>query len=161
MTIIHEYNDIAATIWPMQPLRQDTTMSTHLKPPISRAGLTQIGRLAKLRNERKSITNLHPDTANDHAHNPVHINIKINQIRNPITSISTAKAHKQCPKAIGKIVKKASEALLDNLRDKKNKDCEESPKHCYNNLKIQAGLLPRARDQPRVLALTNPGKMRS
>jgi hypothetical protein len=62
------------------------------------------------------------DTANDQTHNPTHINIKINQIFNHKTPISTVEAHKQCSKAIGAIVKKASRTLSDKLRDKKTKD---------------------------------------
>ena len=51
MAIIHEYQDIATQIWSMQTQRPDTTTITQLKPQISRAGLRQISRLAKLRNE--------------------------------------------------------------------------------------------------------------
>jgi hypothetical protein len=50
MTIIHEYHDIATQIWPMKTPRSDTTTNTQSKPPIPRAGLRQISRLAKLRN---------------------------------------------------------------------------------------------------------------
>jgi hypothetical protein len=38
MKIIHEYHDIATTIWPMQPARHDTTPPTQLRPPISERG---------------------------------------------------------------------------------------------------------------------------
>ena len=82
--------------------------------------------------------------------------IKKKKNLNPTTSISTSKAHNQCPKFIGKIVKKASNELSDNLRVKENKSYETSPKQCHTNLKISAGLIPRARDQPRAITLTNP-----
>jgi hypothetical protein len=42
MPIIHEYHDTSTNVWPMQPPRQDTSMPTHLKPPISRAGLAKL-----------------------------------------------------------------------------------------------------------------------
>jgi hypothetical protein len=50
MTIFHEYLDIATQIWPTQTQRPEITTTTQPKPPISRAGLRQISRLAKLRN---------------------------------------------------------------------------------------------------------------
>jgi hypothetical protein len=52
--------------------------------------------------------------------------------------------------------KNASITLSDKLKEKENNIYDKSPKHYHNNLKINAGLLPRARDQPRVTSLTNP-----
>jgi hypothetical protein len=49
----------------MQLPRQNTTKNTQLRPTIS--GLGQIGRLARIRNEYKTIPNLNPDIVNDHA----------------------------------------------------------------------------------------------
>jgi hypothetical protein len=80
MTITYEYHDIATAIWAMQPPRHDTSPPTHLKPPISRARLRQIGRLAKLKNECNNTTKHHPEIANNADLNPIHINLKITQI---------------------------------------------------------------------------------
>ena len=77
MTIIYGYHDIATTIWPMQQPRHDTTPPTQPKPPISRAGLRQIGRIAKLRNECNNITKHHPEITNNADLDPIHINLKI------------------------------------------------------------------------------------
>ena len=85
--------------------------------------------------------------------NPVHINEKITTLLNPAKPISTSEAHKQCNKAIGTIVRQASITLSEKLRGKENEGYDKSPKHYQNNLKISAGLLPRARDQPRVTTL--------
>ena len=46
--------------------------------------------------------------------------------------------------------------LSDILRHKENNSYDKSPKHYHNNLKMNAGINPRVRDQPRVTALTNP-----
>jgi hypothetical protein len=95
MKIMHEFHDIATNIWSMQPPRQDIAMPTHLKPPISKAGLRQLGRLARLKNESKTIPSLHPDTADDRTQKLIHINIKtIIKILNPTITISTAESHK-------------------------------------------------------------------
>jgi hypothetical protein len=156
MTIIHEYHDIATKIWPMQTQRPDTTTITQPKPPISRAGLRQISRLAKLRNECNKTAKLNPEASTDHEQNPIYINNKINTILNPVHPISTSEAHKQCNKAIGTIVRHASNTLNEKLRDKENDSYDKSPKQCHNNLTISAGLLPRAKDQPKVTALRHP-----
>jgi hypothetical protein len=121
MTIIHEYHDIAAHIWPIQTPKQDTNTTTQLKPPISKSDLRQIGRLAKLRNKGNKITRLHPDDANNHALNPVHINEKNAKLLNPTTLISASEAHKQCIKAIGTIIRQASNTLNENIWEKENK----------------------------------------
>jgi hypothetical protein len=60
------------------------------------------------------------------------------------------------PIAIGTIVRQASDTLTHKLREKENKSYDKNPKQYHNNLKISAGLLPRARDQPRVATLTHP-----
>ena len=65
-------------------------------------------------------------------------------------------AHQQCSKAIGDRIRKASHTLPDKLRHKENNNYDKSPKHYYNNLKINAGINPRARDPLRVTTLTNP-----
>jgi hypothetical protein len=156
MTLLHNYHDIATKIWPMQETRQEATTPASLKPPISRAGLRQIGRLAKLRNECNTTTKLYPEIVNDPVLNPPHINQKNNQILQPAIPITTKEAHHQCSKAIGNIIRKASQTLTDKLRQKENIRYDKSPKHYHNNLKINAGINPRARDQPRVTALTHP-----
>ena len=141
----------------MQTPRQDTPVTTQLKPLISRAGLKQIGRLAKLRNECNKTTKLYPKASTDHAMTPIHINKKITTLLNPKKPISTSEAHKQCNKVIGTIVRQASNPLTEKLRDKENKIYDKSPKHYHNNRKTSAGLLPRARDQlPTVTTLRHP-----
>jgi hypothetical protein len=64
--------------------------------------------------------------------------------------------HRQYNKTIGTIVRQARNTLNEKLRDKENDSYDKSPKHYHNNLKISAGLLPRARDQPKVTALRHP-----
>jgi len=88
--------------------------------------------------------------------NPIYINEKINTILNPAQPISTSEAPQKCNKAIGTIVRQSSNTLNEKLRDKENASFDKSPKHYHNNLKIIAGLLPRARDQPRVTTLRHP-----
>jgi hypothetical protein len=156
MTLLHTYHDIATKIWPMQETRQESTPNTTLRPPISRAGIRQIGRLAKLRNECNTTIKQHPEITTDPNLNPPHINQKIIQILQPDTPITTKEAQQQCSKAIGTIIRKASQTLTDKLRLKENNRYDKSPKHYHNNLKINAGINPRARDQPRVTALTHP-----
>jgi hypothetical protein len=99
ITIIHEYHDIATHIWPMQTQKPDTPTITHPKPPISRAGLRQISRLAKLRNECNKTSKLNPEASTDHKINPIHINEFFSTLLNPAKPISTFEAHKQCNKA--------------------------------------------------------------
>jgi len=118
MTLIHTYHDIATKIWPMQASRQDTPTSIQLKSPISRAGLTQIGRLAKLRNECNTTTKIHPEIPDDSDLNPLHINLKINRILQPNTHLTAKEAHQQWSKAIGDIIRKSSHTLSDKVRDK-------------------------------------------
>ena len=77
----------------MHPTRQETPTLAPLKPPISRAELRQIERLAKLRNECNTITKLHTEKAKDPDLNPLHINLKIYQILQPIVPITTKEAH--------------------------------------------------------------------
>ncbi len=89
MTIIHEYHDIATQIWPMQTQRQDTTTTTQPIPPISRVGLRQISRLAKLRNECNKTAKLNLAASTYPEQNSIHINNKINTILNPAQPIST------------------------------------------------------------------------
>ena len=60
---------------------------------------------------------------------PIHINEKITTLLSPAIPISTAEAHKQCNKAIGTIVRQASNTLTDKLREKVNKSYYKSPKH--------------------------------
>ncbi len=50
----------------------------------------------------------------------------------------------------------ASNTLKEKLRDKENESYDKSPKLYQNNLKISAGLLPLARDQPKVTTLRHP-----
>jgi hypothetical protein len=88
--------------------------------------------------------------------NPIHINEKITTLLNPAKLISTSGAHRQCNKAIGTIVRQASNMLNEKLRDKENESYDKSPKCYHNNPKISPGLLPRARDQPRVTTLRHP-----
>jgi hypothetical protein len=111
----------------------------------------QIVRLTELRNECNTRTKLHPEIAINHALNTLHT--KIAQTLKPSTPLLTSEAHQQCSKAVGTIV---SNTLSDKLRDKENKSYDKSPKHYHIYLKISTGLLPRARDQPRVTPLTNP-----
>jgi hypothetical protein len=68
----------------------------------------------------------------------------------------TKAAHQQCSKAIVDIIRKSSHPLSDKLWHKENNSYDKCPKQYHNNLKINAGINPRARDQPRVTALTNP-----
>jgi hypothetical protein len=138
MTIIHEYRDIATHIWPMQTQRPETPTITQPRPPISRAGLRQISRLAKLQNECNKNTKHYPEASIDHEMNPIHISENITMIRNPAKPTSTSEAHKQCNKAIGTIVRQASNTLNEKLRDKENESYDKSPKHHPNNLKISA-----------------------
>jgi hypothetical protein len=77
-------------------------------------------------------------------------------ILNPTQPISASEAHKQCNKAIGTTGRQASNTLNEKLGDKENESCDKSPKYYPNNLKISAGLLPRARDQPEVTTLRHP-----
>jgi hypothetical protein len=156
MTIIHEYYDIATQIWPMQTQRPDTTTVTQPKPSKSIAGLRQISRLAKLRNECNKNAKLNPEASTDHEQNPIHINDKIDTILNPTQPISTSEAQKQCNKALGTIVREASNTLNEKLRDKETESYDKRPKHYHNSLKISAGLLPRASDQPKVTTLRHP-----
>jgi hypothetical protein len=128
MTIIHEYHNIATHIWPMQTPRPDTTTITQPKPPISRAGMRQISRLARLRNECNKNAKLNTEASTDHEQNPIHINDKINSILNLAQPISTSEAHKQCNKAIGTIVRQASNTRNEKLRDKENDSYDKSPK---------------------------------
>jgi hypothetical protein len=155
-TIIHEYHDMVTHIWPMQDSRQDTATITQLKSPISRAGLRQIVRLAKLINECNKTINLYPDAANDHAMTPIHINKKITILLSPAIPISTSEAHKQCLKVICMIGRQASNTLTEKLRDKENESYGKPPKHYHNNLKLSTRLLPRARYQSRVTTLKHP-----
>jgi hypothetical protein len=111
MTILHEYHDITTTIWPMQSPRHDTTPPTQLKPPISRAGQRQIGRLAKLRNECNHTTKHHPETPNNADLNPIHINLKITQILKPTTPLITIETQHQCSRNIGTIKKTAKSEI--------------------------------------------------
>ena len=141
----------------MQTQRPNTPTITQPKPPISRAGLRQISRLAKLRNKCNKSTKLYPEASTDHERNPIDINEKITTILNPAKLISTSEAHKQCNKAIRTIVRQASNTLNENLSDKENESHDKSSKYYHNNLKISAGLLPRARDQFRV---TTPARLR-
>ena len=129
-------------------------MPTQLKPPIFQAGLRQIGILAKLRNECNTTTKLYPEIANDSDINPLHINLKINQIFQTTTPLKTRESHHQCSKAIGNIIRKASHALSTRFRDKEHYSYDQSPEHYHNNLKINSGIIPGARDQPKVTALT-------
>jgi len=140
----------------MQTPKQDTQTITQPKPPISRASLKQISRLAKLKNECNKTTKLYPEASTDHAMTPIRINEKITTLLKPAKPISTSKAHKQCNKALGVIVRQANSTLTDKLRDKENEGYDKSPKHYHNNLKISAGLLPRARHQPRGTTLGHP-----
>ncbi len=61
--------------------------------------------------------------------NPTHANEKITTILNPAKLISTSKAHKQCNKAIGTILRQASNTLNEKLRDKENESYDKSPKY--------------------------------
>ncbi len=140
-------------MWPIQTQKIDTPTITQPKPLISRANLRQISILAKLRNECNKNTKLKPKASTYHEQNPIYINEKINTILNPAQLISTSEAHKQCNKAIGTIVRQASNTLNEKLRDKENESYDKSPKHYHTNLKISAELLPRAREQPRVTTL--------
>jgi len=140
----------------MQPPNHDTTPPTQLKPPISRAGLRQIGRLSKLKNECNNTTKHHPEISNNADLNPIHRTIKITQILQPTTPLTTIEAQRQCSRNIGTIINKAGNTLSDKIRDKENKRYDKSPKHYHNNLKIHAVLIPRARDQPWVTSLTKP-----
>ena len=140
MTLIHNYHDIATKIWPMQATRQDTPSPVNLKPPIPRAGLGQIGRLAKLRNACNSTTKQHPEIGNDSDLNPLYINLNINQVLHPNTSLTTKEANQQCSKAIGDIIRKASHTLSDKIRDEENNSYDKSPKHYHDNLKVNAGI---------------------
>ena len=140
----------------MQTQRPDTSNITQPKPPISRAGLRQISRLAKIRNECNKTTKLHPEAFTDHEMNPIHINEKITTLLSPSKPISTLEAHKQCNKAICTIVRQASNTLDEKLGDKENESYDKSPRHYHNNLKISVGLLPRARDKPKVTTLRHP-----
>ncbi len=99
-------------------------------------------------------TQMPPKTTNKTQYTSIHI--KINTILNPTLPISTSETHKQCNKAIGTIVRHASNTLNEKLRDKENDSYDKSPKHYHNNLKISAGLLPRAKDQPKATALRHP-----
>ena len=117
-----------------------------IKPSISRAGLRQKGRLAKLRNECNATTKQHPEIADDSDLNPLHMTLKINQILQPSTPLTTKESHQQCSKAISEIIGKASHTLSDKVRDKENNSYDKIPKHYHNNLKIHAGINPRARD---------------
>jgi hypothetical protein len=76
----------------LQPLRNYVTTPTQLRPPIFRAGLRQIGRLVKLRNECDTTTNLHPKIANNPVFNPIHINIKKGNNLKPTRPLSTKEA---------------------------------------------------------------------
>jgi len=105
----------------MQTQRHDTPTIAQPKPPIPRAGLRQINRLAKLRNECNKNTKLYPEASTDHEMNPIHTNEKITTILNPGKPITTLQAHKQFSKAIGTIVRQASNTPNENLRDKKTK----------------------------------------
>ena len=138
------------------PTRQDTPMPVQIKPHISRAGLRQVGRLAKLRNECNTTAKLHPEIANDSDLKPLHVSLKIYQILQPITPLTTKEAHHQCSKAIGNIIRKANHMLSDKIRDKESNSYDKSPKCYHNILKIYTVIIPRARDQPRITALTNP-----
>jgi len=158
MTIINEYHDIATTIWPIQPPRHDTTTPTQLEPPISRAGLRQIDRLAKLRNECNKTTKLHLEKANNADLNSLHIYLKISHILSPTTPLTTTKANSKWSRAIGSKIRKAINTLSDKYRDKENSGYDKSPKHYHDSLKIHSGLTPRARGQPRGASLTNPKK---
>jgi hypothetical protein len=81
MTLIHELHvDIAAGIWPMQPPKPETPIQTSQRPPISRAGLWQIGRLAIFRNECNILTKHHPYTSDIHDHNPIQIHTQIHTL---------------------------------------------------------------------------------
>jgi len=144
MTLLHIYHDIATKIWLMQESRQETTTPATPKPPISRAGLRQIGRLAKLRNECNTTKNLCPGKANDPDLDPPHTNLKIDQILHHTIPITTKEVHQQCSKAIGNIIRKASHMLSDKLRQKENISYDKSPKHYHNNLKINAGINPQS-----------------
>ena len=137
----------------MQTQRPETPTITQPKPPISRADLRQISRLAKLQNECRKNTKLY---STDHEVNPTHINEKMTTNHKPAKPISTLEAHKQCNKAIGTIVRQASNTLKEKLRDKENEGYDKSPKYYHNNLKISEGLLPRVRDQARVTTLRHP-----
>ena len=86
------------------------------------------------------------EAAKYHAMIPIHMSEKITTLLSPATPVSTSKAHKQCNKAIGAIVRQASDTLTEKLRDKENKIYDKSPKYYHNNLEMSAGLLPRARD---------------
>jgi hypothetical protein len=57
---------------------------------------------------------------------------------------------------MGDIIRKLSHILANEIREKENTTYDKSPKHYHNNLKINAGIKPRARDQARVTALTHP-----
>jgi len=156
MTLLHTYHNIATKIWPMHPTGQETPIPAPLTPPIFRAEIIQIGRLAKLGNECNTTTKLHSEKANDPDLNPLHINLKIKQILQPTVPITTKEAHQYCSKSIGDKIRKASHTLSDKLRHKESNSYDKSPKHYHNNLKINAGINPRAWNQPRITALTNP-----
>jgi hypothetical protein len=81
----------------------------------------EIGRRAKLRNKCNITTKLHPKAANSHAINPIHTNIKIDILLNPASQISTSEARKRCNKAIGTIVRKASNTLINRHTKRKRK----------------------------------------
>ena len=101
-------------------------------------------------------TKLYLQTFTDYELNPKHINEKIYTIRKPAKPISTSEAQQKRKKAIGTIVRQASNAVNEKLRDKENESYDKSPKHYHNNIKISAGLLPRARNQPKVITLRHP-----
>jgi hypothetical protein len=77
---------------------------------------------------------------------PSPFNLKINKIIKPDTPITTKEAHLQRSKAIGNIIRKASHVLSNKTRENENKSYDKSPKHYHNNLKINAEILPRAKD---------------
>ncbi len=94
--------------------------------------------------------------ANDSDLNPLDLNQKINQLLKPATPLATKEEHHRCTNAICSIIRKVSKKLSNTIKEKENNTYDKSPKYYHNILKINAGLKPRARDQPRVAALTNP-----
>ena len=76
---------------------------------------------------------------------PIHIYEKITTLLNPAKPISTLEAHKQRNKAIGVIVRKASNTLTEKLSNKENKSYDKSPKHYHNNLSQHQPHLPNTR----------------
>jgi len=151
---IDGYHQLTQTIWPMaQPPTIDTT--TKLHPPITKSDTRQLKRITRLRNTAKNLipkpkTNATTATEPQQTKQTQTQASEVLQLPDPpnLEDILALRS-----KSIATIINKANRKLVDSLRKKEDQLYKKSPKRYHNNLKIDAGLQPNAKDQPNLDAI--------